>query len=96
MIAFREVDDADPALAFSPMVRGVEKTFAWIGEHGGIPLTPSKAFKRVFVHWEATEAPVPCLLLANPKRDLFKSEAMWLPASTPKRLSASFEQINEA
>lgn len=55
MIAFREVDDADPALAFSPMVRGVEKTFAWIGENGGIPLTPSNAFKRVFVHWAAAE-----------------------------------------
>ncbi|CUH39480.1 hypothetical protein JSE7799_02207 [Jannaschia seosinensis] len=55
MIAFREVDDADPALAFSPLVRGIEKTFAWIGEHGGIPLTPSKAFKRVFVHWAASE-----------------------------------------
>ena len=55
MIAFRDVDDTDPALAHSPMVRGVEKTFAWIGEHGGIPLTPSKAFKRVFVHWAAAE-----------------------------------------
>jgi hypothetical protein len=55
VVAFREVDDADPALAFSPMVRGVEKTFAWIGEHGGIPLTPSKAFKRIFVHWAAAE-----------------------------------------
>lgn len=55
MIALREVDDADPALAFSPLVRGVEKTFAWIGEHGVIPLTPSKAFKRVFVHWAAAE-----------------------------------------
>ena len=55
MIALREVDEADPALAFSPLVRGVEKTFAWIGEHGGIPLTPSKAFKRVFVHWAAAE-----------------------------------------
>jgi hypothetical protein len=28
VIAFREVDDADPALAFSPLVRGVEKTMA--------------------------------------------------------------------
>lgn len=55
MIAFREIDDADPALAHSPMVRGLEKTFAWMGEHGGIPLTPSKAFKRVFVHWAAAE-----------------------------------------
>ena len=55
MIAFREIDDADPALPNSPMVRGIEKTFAWMGEHGGIPLTPSKAFKRVFVHWAAAE-----------------------------------------
>lgn len=55
MITLREMDDCDPALAFSPLVRGVEKTFAWIGEHGGIPLTPSKAFKRVFVHWAAAE-----------------------------------------
>lgn len=55
MIAFREVDDADPALGHSPLVRGIEKTFAWIGAHGSIPLTPSKAFKRVFVHWAAAE-----------------------------------------
>ncbi|SFC00625.1 hypothetical protein [Tropicimonas isoalkanivorans] len=55
MNAFREVDDADPALAFSPMVRAIEKTFVWIDENGGIPLTPSKAFKRVFVHWAAAE-----------------------------------------
>lgn len=34
MITLREIDDADPALAHSPMVRGLEKTFAWIGEHG--------------------------------------------------------------
>lgn len=67
MIAFREVDDADPALAFSPMVRGVGKTFAWIGEHGGIPLTPSKAFKRVFVHWAAAEFDWP----GHTKADLF-------------------------
>jgi len=55
MITVWEIDDADPALAHSPMVRGLEKTFAWIGEHGGIPLTPSKAFKRVFVQWAASE-----------------------------------------
>src|SRR5690606_31097665 len=55
MISFREVDDANPALAHSPMVRALEKTFAYIGEHGGIPLTPSKAFKRAFVHWAAAE-----------------------------------------
>jgi len=67
VIAFREIDDAEPALAFSPMVRGVKKIFAWIGEHGGIPLTPSKAFKRVFVHWAATEFDWP----DNTEADLF-------------------------
>jgi len=55
MIELRKLEDADPALAHSPMVRGLERTFAWMGEHGGIPLTPSKAFKRVFVHWAAAE-----------------------------------------
>jgi len=55
MIELRKLDDADPALAHSPIVRGLEKTFAWMGEHGDIPLTPSKAFRRVFVHWAAAE-----------------------------------------
>lgn len=55
MIAFREVDDADPALLHSPMLRAVEKTFAYVAEHGGIALTPSKAFKRSFVHWAAAQ-----------------------------------------
>lgn len=55
MIEFRQIDDANPALAHSPMVRALERTFAYIAEHGGIGLTPSKAFKRVFVHWAARE-----------------------------------------
>lgn len=55
MIEWQDLDDADPALALAPMVRGVEKTFGWIDAHGPIPLTPSKAFKRVFVHWAAAE-----------------------------------------
>ena len=55
MIEFRQINDADPALAHSPMVRALEKTFAYIAEHDGIGLTPSKAFKRVFVHWAARE-----------------------------------------
>lgn len=53
MIEFRQIDDADPVLAHSPMVRAMEKTFEYAIEHGGIGLTPSKAFKRVFVHWAA-------------------------------------------
>ena len=55
MIEFRQIDDTNPALAHSPMVRALEMTFSYIAEHGGIGLTPSKAFKRVFVHWAARE-----------------------------------------
>jgi hypothetical protein len=55
MIHFREIKDTDPALALSPIVRAIEKTFEYIGTHGSIGLTPSKAFKRVFLHWAAAE-----------------------------------------
>jgi hypothetical protein len=55
MIEFRQIDDNDPALTHSPMARALEKTLACIAENGGIGLTPSKAFKRVFVHWAARE-----------------------------------------
>ncbi len=55
MIQFRSLNDDHPALAHSPMVRAVIRTFDYIAEHGSIPLTPSKAFKRVFVHWAARE-----------------------------------------
>ena len=53
MIEFREINDADLALAHSPMVRAIEMTFRYISENGAIGLTPSKAFKRTFVHWAA-------------------------------------------
>lgn len=43
MIGFRELDDTDPALAHSPLVRGIEKILAWIGEHGGIRLEKPNA-----------------------------------------------------
>ncbi|MFN3499691.1 MAG: hypothetical protein ACK40A_14910, partial [Pannonibacter indicus] len=55
MITFCDLDDRNPALSLSPLVRGVEKTLGWMAEHGGIPLTPGKAFKRSFVHWAAAE-----------------------------------------
>jgi len=55
MIDLRPLKDDDPALAHSPMLRGVERTAGWIEANGGIPLTPSKAFKRVFVQWAAAE-----------------------------------------
>ena len=55
MITFCDLDDHNPALSLSPLVRGVETTLGWMAEHGGIPLTPGKAFKRSFVHWAAAE-----------------------------------------
>ncbi len=55
MIEFCTVADDEPALNFSPLLRGVQKTFAYVQEHGSIGLTPSKAFKRNFVHWAAAE-----------------------------------------
>lgn len=55
MIEFRTVADDEPALNFSPLLRGVQKTFAYVQDHGSIGLTPSKAFKRNFVHWAAAE-----------------------------------------
>lgn len=65
MIKFRPVDDNEPALAFSPLLRGVQKTFAYTEEHGSIGLTPSKAFKRNFVHWAAAEFDWPGLTEAD-------------------------------
>lgn len=50
---FLELSDNDPALAYSPMVRALGSTFAYIPEKGPIGLTPSGAFKRVFVEWAA-------------------------------------------
>ena len=55
MLGFRELDDNDPTLVHSPLLRAVEKTFSYLNEHGSIGLTPSTAFKRNFVHWAAAE-----------------------------------------
>jgi hypothetical protein len=55
MITFSALDDQNPALSLSPLVRGMDKTLGWMAEHGSIPLTPGKAFKRSFVHWAAAE-----------------------------------------
>ncbi|MFU8778157.1 MAG: hypothetical protein ACNA7M_10880 [Roseovarius sp.] len=55
MIEFRSLQDDEPALAFSPLLRGFQKTFAYLAEHGTIGLTQSKGFKRNFVHWAAAE-----------------------------------------
>lgn len=53
MIAFRDIEDGDPCLGFSPMISAIRQIGSYIDAHGGIGLTPSKAFKRVFVHWAA-------------------------------------------
>jgi hypothetical protein len=53
MIVFRDIEDHEPSLRVSPLVRATERTFFYIAEHGGIELTPSLAFKRNFVHWAA-------------------------------------------
>ncbi len=53
MIEVQQISDDDAALRFSPLVRAVLKTFAYVQELGSIGLTPSKAFKRDFVHWAA-------------------------------------------
>jgi len=55
MIKFLEISDHDPALAYSPMVRAIEKTFAYIVEQGSISLTPLKGFNRSFVTWAVAE-----------------------------------------
>ena len=34
MIELRPLADDEPALAFSPLLRGFRKTFAYLGEHG--------------------------------------------------------------
>ena len=52
-LPFLDFADTHPALAQSPMIRGLEHTFAYIAENGTIGLTPSGAFKRVFVQWAA-------------------------------------------
>ena len=41
MIEFLEISDEDPALFHSPMVRAIEKTFAYIADQGGIGLIPN-------------------------------------------------------
>ena len=45
MIELRSLADDEPALAFSPLLRGFQKTFAYLGEHGSIGLTPSEGLQ---------------------------------------------------
>jgi hypothetical protein len=53
MIEFRVQPNDNAVMAHSPLLRAAQLTLQYTQDHGSIPLTPSKAFKRVFVHWAA-------------------------------------------
>ena len=53
MIEFRLLPDDHPDLQHSPLLRAALLTLNYAREHGPIPITKTKAFKRVFVHWAA-------------------------------------------
>jgi len=53
LIEFCPLEDSDPALELSPMLRAARHLRDYISQQGAIGLTPSKAFKRSFVHWAA-------------------------------------------
>jgi hypothetical protein len=68
MIHFQSISDDDPVLAHSPMVKGATKILDYVNDHGPIDLTPSKGFKRYFVHWAAKEFAWPGMT----EEDLFR------------------------
>ena len=51
MIEFRTRADDHPDLQHSPLLRAEHLTLNYALEHGAIPISKTKAFKRVFVHW---------------------------------------------
>lgn len=53
MIHLRPVNDDNPALALSPLLKGALLTLDYIETNGPIGLTPLKALKRYFVQWAA-------------------------------------------
>lgn len=53
MIAFRTLPSDAPELDLCPLLRAAQMTLQYVVELGGIELTQTKAFKRVFVHWAA-------------------------------------------
>ncbi len=53
MIEFRQLPNNSALLAHSPLLRAALLTLQYTQDNGSIPLTPIKAFKRVFVHWTA-------------------------------------------
>ena len=53
MIEFRVLPNDNAVMAHSPLLRAALLTLQYTQDNGSIPLTPSKTFKRVFVHWAA-------------------------------------------
>jgi hypothetical protein len=53
MIQLKPTPDDLGILDQSHIFRGARLILGYVAEHGPIPLTPSKAFKRVFVNWAA-------------------------------------------
>ena len=53
MIDFLVLPHNSAVLAHAPLLRAAQLTMQYTQDLGSIPLTPSKAFKRVFVHWAA-------------------------------------------
>ena len=53
MMEFRILPNDSAVMAHSPLLRAALLTLQYTQDNGSIPLTPSKAFKRVFVHWAA-------------------------------------------
>ena len=51
MIHLKPLPDDVAVLDQSHVFRGARLILAYVAEHGAIALTPSKAFKRVFVNW---------------------------------------------
>ena len=67
MIEFRAVD-AELALRLSPLLRAAKLTLDYVLAYGPIPLTPTMAFKRVFVNWAAEQFHWPGMTAADLSR----------------------------
>lgn len=53
MIDLRVLPNDSAVMAHSHLLRAALLTLQYTQDNGSIPLTPNKAFKRVFVHWAA-------------------------------------------
>jgi hypothetical protein len=55
VIYFNILKDDDPALGYSPLLRGINGIISYIDQQGEIGLTKAGAINRMFVHWAAAE-----------------------------------------